>query len=169
VTVRRSISYGEGPSADYSSARCWFRIILAAVWVVGCGRSSQVPVGDAAENIRRLTLSYIQFAAANNGVGPANQESLAKFLAERNGLSRVEADSYFISPRDQQPYIVLWSRRPLGSSSVGEEVPTPSVIIFERTGADGVRYLADGQLGIRQLTADEISKLVPEAESLLGK
>jgi hypothetical protein len=146
-----------------------FRIVVAAIWVLGCGRSSQIPVGDAAENIRKLALSYVQFAAANKGVGPANEESLAKFLAERNGLTREQAQTYFISPRDQQPYVVLWGRRPLSSNPTGEAVPTPSIIIFERTGADGIQYLADGQLRIQQLTADEINRLVPEAKTLGGE
>ncbi|MEX0614035.1 MAG: hypothetical protein WD738_01130 [Pirellulales bacterium] len=138
-------------------------MIVLALGVAGCRHSPQVPVGVAAENIRKLALAYVQFAATNNGVGPTDRDSLAKFLAKRNGLSREEAEAYFVSPRDKQPYVVRWGQRPLGSGTIGPEVPKPSIIIIERIGADGIRYVADGQLGIRQLTAEELDQVVPEA------
>jgi hypothetical protein len=142
----------------------WYGIIVIGVCVAGCGGESQVPVGDAAESIRKLALAYVQFAAANKGVGPADQDTLEKFLAKRNAISSEQARAYFVSPRDNQPYIIRWGQRPLGSGLTGAEVPKPSVIILERTGVDGMRYVADGQLGIRQLSDEKLDQLIDTAE-----
>ena len=136
--------------------------VLAAA-ILGCDRGPDVPAGDnAAEGIRRLTLAYVQYAATNRGVGPANQASLAKFVMQRNRLSKADAEAYFVSPRDNQPYIVRWGQRPLGSAPTGPDPPTPAVIVFETTGASGTRYVADGQVAIKQMSADELAKIVPE-------
>lgn len=137
-------------------------IILATV---GCGGQPEVPVGDAADNIRKLALAYVQFAAANRGVGPANQESLTKFMVERSGIPREEADKHFVSIRDNQPYVIRWGLRPMGSGAMGPEVPKPETIIFERTGADGIRYVADGRMSIRQLTDEQLGQLVPDFQN----
>lgn len=144
-------------------------IMALSLSVASCRHSPPVPVGDAAERIRKLALAYVQFAATNNGVGPADQDSLTKFLAKRNGLSSEEAKAYFVSPRDNQPYIVRWGQRPLGSGPIGPEIPKPSIIVIERTGAGGTRYVADGLVGIRQLTAEEFDQVVPKDATNNGR
>jgi hypothetical protein len=144
-------------------------MLMAATFVAGCGSKSDVPVGKAAENIRKLALAYVQFAATNKGIGPSNKDALASFLAKQNRLSREAAEAYFVSPRDNQPYVIRWGLRPLGSASIGPDVPEPSIIIIERTGVDGVRYIADGQLGIRQLSDEELQHAVPDFSSTIGR
>jgi hypothetical protein len=135
---------------------------MTAMCVGGCGSKSDVPVGKAAENIRKLALAYVQFAATNKGIGPSNRDALATFLAKQNRLSREDAEAYFVSPRDNQPYLIRWGLRPLGSTSIGPDVPAPAIIIIERTGVNGARYVADGQLGIRQLSDEELRQAVPD-------
>ncbi len=139
-----------------------FFALVAIIAIVGCGGRSDVPVDDAAENIRKLALGYVQFAATNRDVGPPNRESLTKFLVQQNGFSREEAEACFISPRDNQPYVVKWGQRPLGSGPIGPKPPKPSIIIFESGGADGTRYVADGQLAIKEMSAEQFAQAVPD-------
>lgn len=134
--------------------------LAVVVLLVGCAGKQTVPVGNAAEHIRKLALGYVQFAAANQGVGPADQETLKKHLIERSHLTPEQADSAFVSPRDNQPYQVFWAIRPMGSGPIGPDPPKPSIIIVEKTGADGTRYLADGRLSIRQLPPAEVDALL---------
>jgi hypothetical protein len=89
--------------------------LTAVLFLPGCGAARTVPVGNAAENIRKLALGYVQFAATNQGIGPTNQEALKKFLTQRSGLSTQEVDAAFTSPRDHQPYEVFWRQRPMGT------------------------------------------------------
>jgi hypothetical protein len=123
-------------------------------------------VGNPAENIRKLALAYVQYAAANRDLGPPNQEALTKFLMQRDGLSQDEAKEYFVSPRDQLPYEVFWGRRPLGTGPIGHNPPRPSIIIVERTGAGGTRYVADGQVAVKEMSAAEFAQAVPEVKTV---
>ena len=137
-------------------------LVAMVVTIGGCGRKSDVPVGDAAERIRKLTLAYVQYAATNRGVGPADQDALAKYIMQSNGVSKEEADAYFISPRDNQPYIVKWGQRPMGSGPIGHDPPPPVVLILESTGADGTRYVGNGLVSIQQMSAEELARAVPD-------
>jgi hypothetical protein len=153
-------------TARWRCCMSWGCVIAALISVTGCGGQSEVPVGDAADNIRKLALGYVQYAATNRGVGPADQKTLTKFMVERNALPPEEVEKSFVSIRDNQPYIIRWSVRPQGSGPPGAEAPKPVVIIIERTGADGTRYVADSRPEISQMTDEELKQHVPDLESL---
>jgi hypothetical protein len=143
-------------------------LALAAVSLVfhaGCSEP-EVPVGDAAENIRKLALGYVQYAAANGGVGPADQQALTKFMVERNNIPQDEVEKSFVSIRDKQPYIIRWGVRPQGTGPMGARPPQPVILIMERTGADGVRYVADSRPSVNQMTEEELKQLVPDLGSV---
>jgi hypothetical protein len=142
-------------------------VLAAVMFFTGCSKGVEVPVGDAAENIRKLALGYVQYAAQHGGTGPKNRESLAKFLVERSGYTREDADKSFVSPRDNQPYVIRWGQSPLGPMGPEVEMAKANILIFERTGADGVRYTADGRMAIRQMTEAELEKEVPDLSSLV--
>ena len=135
--------------------------VFASCLLAGCGGKPEVPVGDAAEKIRKLALAYVEYASTNNGRGPADKEALAKFLQRQNQISTEEADAFFVSPRDNQPYIIRWGETPMGQP-VGGRPPKPNIIIFENTGADGTRYVADGRLSVKELSEEAFSQAVPD-------
>jgi hypothetical protein len=142
-----------------------FGALAAVLFLPGCGGARTVPVGNAAENIRKLALGYVQFAATNQGIGPTNQEALKKFLMQRSGLSTQEVDAAFTSPRDHQLYEVFWGQRPMGTRPIGHDPPKPAIIIVEATGAGGTRYIADGQLSIKEMPAAEIADVLSKAKA----
>lgn len=153
-------------AARWRCGRAGFLAAVVLVLVAGCGGESEVPVGDAAENIRKLALGYVQYAATNRGVGPADQKALTKFMVERNALPPEEVEKSFVSIRDNQPYIIRWGLRPQGSGPLGAQAPQPVIIIMERTGAEGTRYVADSRPEISQMTEEELKQQVPDLESL---
>lgn len=135
---------------------------IAIVMSASCGPVSKVPEGDPAENIRSLALGYCQAAAANRGIGPSGEEQLIKFLVQRNEIPEEEARKMLISPRDNEPYVIRWGLKPSGNM-LEENAPPPPIIIYEKTGADGTRYVADGRMSILALTPEEFAEAVPEA------
>lgn len=148
-----------------TSVRDTFVFTFAACLLGGCSSGkSGVPVGDAAENIRKLALAYVEYAATNQGVGPADKLTLAKFLAKDNLISAEEAEAFFVSPRDNQPYIIRWRQRPM-ATPVGNNPPQPNIIIFESTGADGTRYVADGRLSVKELSDEAFAQAVPDHQT----
>jgi hypothetical protein len=150
-------------SHDFSILRSACSVICAAVLlagVLGCGRRSQVPVGEPAENLRKLALGYVQFAAGNRGVGPADRESFQDFIVRTNQMTEEQADTFFVSPRDNQPYVIQWGLRPAGSQPIGPDPPQAPIIIYEARGTGRTRYVVDGRLSILELTPEEFEKAV---------
>jgi hypothetical protein len=138
-------------------------LALAAAALGGCGGEPAVPTGDAAENIRKLALGYVQFASSHKGVGPANQEELAKAMAASTGATVEEANSRFTSPRDNKPYVIRWKQPPLGPA-IGPNAPQPTLLIYEQEGAEGKRYTADGRLSIKEMSDEQILQSYPDYE-----
>ncbi len=159
-TARSCRRLGRAPRRAVSLA-C---LVAFTAVLAGCGEKSDVPVGDPAENIRKLALAYVQYAAAHGGVGPADKESLAKAVAESAGVSADEATSRFTSPRDSKPYVIRWKQRPMGPSQ-GPDAPQPALLIYEQDGLDGTRYTADGRLSIKEMSDEQISQIYPEYEN----
>lgn len=153
------VAFGRLPA---ELALCGVLAAMSCLW--GCGGSRTVPTGDAAENIRKLALGYVQFAAANQGIGPSNQDVLKKFLMQRSGLTEQEAEATFTSPRDQQRYEIFWGQRPMGTRPSGHDPPKPAVIVVEAAGAGGTRYIADGQLSIKELPESEVIQMLPKSK-----
>lgn len=158
---RTDLRWGRVWRSGLRSRFAAFCALAALAALSGCGRKSDVPVGDGAERIRKLALAYVQYAATNGGAGPANQEVLAKYLMQRNRLSKEDAAASFVSPRDNQPYIIHWGVRPMGSAPIGPDPPKPEIIILEKTGADGTRYVANGLMSIKQMSVSELAEVAP--------
>jgi hypothetical protein len=135
--------------------------------IVGCGGKADVPVGDAAENIRKLALAYVQYASAHGGVGPADEETLAKAVAASEGISAEEAKKRFTSIRDNKPYVIRWKQRPIAPAT-GPDMPKANLLIYEQDGAEGTRYTADGRLSIKELSNELLSQQYPEFENPAG-
>jgi hypothetical protein len=144
----------------------WLASLLAIM--AGCGRGTpDVPVGDAAENIRQLALAYVEYAAGHKGVGPADQAALAKALVTTAGVSAEEAKARFTSPRDKKPYVIRWKQRPM-EPALGHDPPKARLLIYEQDGLDGTRYTADGQLSIKEMSDEQISQTYPEFDESGG-
>ncbi len=132
--------------------------------MAGCGRrTSEVPVGDAAENVRKLALAYVRFASEHGGVGPADQDVFAKAVVASTGDSAEQANSRFTSPRDNKPYVIRWKQRPMGPV-INHNPPQPALLIYERQGLDGMRYTADGRLSIKEMSDEQILQAYPDYE-----
>jgi hypothetical protein len=144
----------------------WFTSLLAVM--AGCGGGTpDVPVGDAADNIRKLALAYVEYAAAHGGVGPKDEAELTKILVANSGDTAAEASVRFTSPRDNKPYVIRWKQRTMGPSR-GPDPPQASLLIYEQDGLDGRRYTADGRLSIKEMSDEQISQTYPEFEESGG-
>ncbi len=154
----------EQASRSGNRVRCIAGVYLGVViaGLAGCRAKSDVPVGDAAENIRKLTLAYVQYSASHRGLGPPNQETLAKYLVDQKEFTREEIDKFFVSPRDHQPYVIRWGIRPVGTGVIGPDPPKPAILIFEQLGVESVRYVADGQMSVKELSAEAFAQAVPD-------
>lgn len=161
----RNVMNGLGIKCLYRARQILVILLVSflSVELIGCGPESKVPTGDPAENLRKLALSYVQFAGQNRGMGPKDKETLKQFMIRRNGVPEQEAEARFISPRDNEPYGIRWGMRPTKPGPTPADTPEPEIIIYEAVGADGTRYVADGRMNILEYTEEEFAKAVPDA------
>ena len=105
--------------------------------LTGCGQKIEPqPLPPAEARVRKLGTIYHEFITAQHGKKPANMEELkawAKKLSKtRLGEMGIEdVDATFVSPRDNQPYVLLR----------GGPAGPWQVVAYEKTGLEGKRYV----------------------------
>ncbi len=119
------------------------------------------------KTLESCALAYVEYAAAHNGVGPADKAALATTLVKNGGDSEEEANARFTSPRDNKAYVISWKQRPMGPPR-GHDPPKARLLIYEQDGLDGRRYTADGQLSIKEMSDETIRQTYPEFEKAGG-
>jgi hypothetical protein len=117
-------------------------VLLLALSSIGCGGPSEVPQAESEVHLKALAVLYGRFISQNMGRTPANEQQLKTFAqgvprAELEAMKVSNVDALFVSPRDNQPYVVKYN--------VPAGVPGPAgapIIAHEQTGVDGKRYVA---------------------------
>jgi hypothetical protein len=117
-------------------------LLLVAIGVAGCGGDDALK-SPAAAQLKGLATMYLDFAASK-GTGPQSEEAFKKhlksvegFVLQGNGLDPKQIDAAFVSPRDKQPFVVLYG---VGIGRIsGESAP---LVAYEKTGVNGKRLVA---------------------------
>lgn len=147
--------------------RAAWALAFYAAAACGCGGPAENLTDETAERLRQVTLAYVQHAAQNRGIGPADAAQLRTALSAGQGLAADEVETCLISPRDGLPWAVRWGKRPLGDAPLGPAPPRPEIVAFERQGIDGVRYAGDGRVSVRPYDAASFAAAVPDAEQFV--
>ncbi len=119
-------------------------VVLAAVSIsAGCPDTSVDFTEHNDTNVERVRNMYSMFMESHSMKGPKSKEQLKKFittnarakvLMERIGLDRDEFDNYFVGMRDEEEIVVRWGLNGFADHAIA----------FEKTGVDGMRYIALG-------------------------
>ena len=120
--------------------RSWlaFPVMIA---LVGCGADDRN--SPTALKLKALANFYLDYAVAQRGQGPANEQAFKKhirsvpdFQLKANGLDPAQLDATFVSERDQEPFVVAYG------SAVGRiSGNSTQVIAHEKTGKNGKRLV----------------------------
>jgi hypothetical protein len=139
-----------------------YLLFLGLSLTTGLGCGSQPAASDSAVDISRikeLTTLYMSYLNRNGGRPPASEEEFKRYVAESGeplfksaGVN--EADELFISPRDNQPYVI-----PYGSDAA--RLISKGIVTYERTGVGGRRLVGYRGGAVEQLDETEFRKLVP--------
>jgi hypothetical protein len=122
-------------------AVCGLLPALALVFIAGCGED---PLKSAAaRRLKGLATMYLDYAAAKGG-GPPNEEAfkkhlnmVEKFVLSGNGVDPSAINEAFISPRDNQPWVILYG---VGIGRIsGDSAP---LVAYEKTGVKGKHLVA---------------------------
>jgi len=132
-----------------------------ALAAAGCGPSSprlnsrdEIPPGEA--ELRKVVSLYIEYGKGNGNKSPANAEQLKAWAQKlpKEKLTELgieDVDKVFISPRDNQPFVVI----PKSGPGPGR------LIAHEQTGVKGKRYVAAGQGSVREVTDETFRGMLP--------
>lgn len=142
----------------------WRFVLLVSLGVIaaGCRHQGAAELAPAESNVKNIAIFYGRYMSQNRGQTPPDEEALKKFIAshpatELADLKITDVEPLFVSPRDQQPYVVLY----------GVKLPPPSptgspVIAYEKDGVGGRRFVAFANAGVEELDDARFGQLVPQ-------
>jgi hypothetical protein len=137
-------------------------LLACLVLALSLGCDADEPAANAeadAARITSLTLLYTSYMNSHGRVPPASEAEFKQYIAETDdrvlgaaGVSTV--DELFVSPRDNEPYVVLYGREAAKLISRG-------IVAHERKGKDGRRLVGYRMGFVNEVEESEFRKLVP--------
>jgi hypothetical protein len=133
-----------------------------ALAAAGCGPPSPklhsrdvIPPGEA--ELKQIASLYLEYTKHNGNKSPATAEQLKAWAKGQpkdklTELGIEDVDKVFISPRDNQPFVVI----PKTGPGPGR------VIAYEATGVKGKRYVAAGQGSVREVSEETFRGMLPQ-------
>jgi hypothetical protein len=127
---------------------------------LGCSTQESGSDGTTdVSRIKEITMLYVSFLNRNSGRPPANEEEFKRYVAERgeplfNAAGVSSADELFVSPRDNEPYVILY-----GSDAA--KLISKGIVAYERTGVDGRRLVGQRTGSVEELDEAAFRQLVP--------
>jgi hypothetical protein len=117
-------------------------VICAILMLAGptaCDRGAVKPVSDAQDRLSKLMNLY-RFYSDKNQKPPTNEEALREFGQKLSPQERADhligddLDGIFLSPRDNQKFVVKYNLRP--------DPATNRALAWEATGKNGMHFVA---------------------------
>lgn len=144
-----------------------FRFVLLSVCalVLGCPQpESSIPLEEL--RIKTLAIVYGQFVSKHQGTAPSSEAEFKKFIKtvdnqfwEGLKIDPAKTDELFVSPRDNQPYVIVYK---LKNPSNLESDGFGPIVIWEKTGSGGTRYTGTSLGQIRILNEEEFKMKTPK-------
>jgi hypothetical protein len=134
--------------------------LLASVVAIGCnsrqGAAENRTEASAEDRLKVLAVLYCtggppanDEASFRKKVGMANPEMLKSFRLQ-------SVDDLFISPRDQQPFVVRYGVPPGTPGLRGE------ILAYEAEGKDGKRFVALSSVDVKEMSDAEFKAALPK-------
>ncbi len=131
--------------------------LIVLTVTAGCGGSrSGRPSGEALLAIENVAKWYQLCESANNGNPPANEEDFLAFvnskLAER-GQEPIDRDKLLTSPRDGEPYVILYGEAASKKQGV-------RLVAYEKSGVAGMKLAVSDLARSRLVEESELQSLL---------
>jgi len=137
----------------------FFLFIPVLLAPIGCGSGGSSGCTEAEKNIHDVAVLCGTYASRNQGKLPPSLDELKKFAKSAKNLPLTVTDQMFISPRDNQPFVLVsLERMPVPGSG------KTTVIVYEKTGSGGRRYVADPVAKVEEVDEATFKTLVPNAK-----
>ena len=138
---------------------------LITCLILGCKEEVAETQIGAETKLRPLARMYAGFVNQNRGRPPKDEAQFRKFAeatASQYLPEGLTLDQLFVSDRDNEPFVIVYGRVLVSREGVDSPMGA-RIVAYEKTGADGARFVAD-DLGVVELVDDEkFRQLVPNA------
>lgn len=132
--------------------------------IAGCGNPGRTNKQEEESSLKPLAKFYGDFVNQHRGKPPADEDEFKTFLKEASNTNLLKAefqitdiDKLFISPRDNQPYVIYY--KTISQSQGPGGAP---VVAYEKTGVNGKRFVASVLGGVVQLDDSAFSSMVKD-------
>jgi hypothetical protein len=137
-------------------------LLLALAALAGCNSAKRDAARQRQSSHLRTLVSVYNFAASKQGHPPAGETEFKSFIDTSakpmiDSLKLSSPNELFVSERDGQPFVVVYSKRPPGMN--------PDVIAYEKTGVDGKRLVGYSLGMIEEVDEARFNQLVPAASN----
>jgi hypothetical protein len=131
-------------------------------WQVGC--ASREEAAQEVSTLKPLVILYGQYVGQHRGQPPASEAEFKKFVESQGAdtlrsFGVADADDLWVSPRDGQPYVVLYG--PVAGPPGPGGQP---VVAYESVGVGGKRYVASSLGAVEEVDEARFRELVPGAK-----
>jgi hypothetical protein len=121
----------------------------AVLLLVGCGSRQPVELSKEEKAIVQIGLAY-RDASAVLKRGPKSLAELKPYLNKYG-----DPEQLLVSPSDDQPYQIVWGVIP---SRPAKSSQTNPLLVYEKTGKHGKRYVLDFMLKVHHLSDKEFAE-----------
>jgi hypothetical protein len=128
--------------------------------LAGCSQDAPPPTVQQI-HLKDLAVAYGRFIASHRGQSPKDEKEFKAFVQTMLPYlpsKPTDVDSLFVSPRDNQPYVVRYG----ASSAVSGSGQAP-VVAYEQQGVDGNRFIATILGAVEEVDEARFRELVPDA------
>jgi hypothetical protein len=146
---------------DSKHTRSLLVLAVLAIFFVGCsGGPRKDDLAPEEKHVLKVASLYNDFRAGHQGKAPRDAQELkdwAKNLKKEELTNRgiEDLDKVFVSPRDNQPYVLVKPEAPMGPRGT-----PPMVWVYEKTGVDGKRMAAGAMGNAFEMDEDQFKKYV---------
>jgi hypothetical protein len=130
-------------------------LLVSLAASIGCGAKSREAFNKQTSHVHAIAAQYVRASSKLHHL-PQNEVEFKRALADLNvplqALKVNSIDELFISERDGEPLVVVYGTPPKNSD----------VVVYEKTGIDGKRYVGHMSGMIEELGDEELRKAVAE-------
>lgn len=130
--------------------------------LLGCGGPTHTPPQEQA-TLKPLALLYGYYIRDHRGQPPANEDEFRQFVEKQPAetlaqIGAKEPNQIWISPRDGQPYVILYGKVSGPPGPAGAPV-----VAYEKVGSGGKRMVVSSLGAFEEVTEERFRELVPNA------
>jgi hypothetical protein len=118
----------------------------------GCSSTSQPP---GQNNLSGIAKYYGQYQSKNKGQTPPDEKKFKEFIQKTD--SGAKLDEMFTSPRDSQPYVVLYGLK----ASMPDPKKGAPIIAYEKQGVGGKHMVARSTTEVEEVDLAQLKEWVP--------